>query len=148
MSPAFIHVAKGLDEKERIATGDGGQRPGQLFIVVAGFGDVSGDIVFVQTAQRKAIGGAEPGTAMQVSQHRSQWMCTVEVGAAVGADDLHAGVLAEAQEMPQQQKTRHGCPVQVVENKNHRRGRRRDPQHRDHGVEQCVAITVRVDPGP
>ena len=56
---AFVHVAQGLDEEERIAAGDGRQCPGQFFVVVAGFGDVGGDVVLVEPA-RAARRLAEP----------------------------------------------------------------------------------------
>ena len=45
-------------------------------------------------------------------------MRTVEVGAAVGADDLHPRAIAEAQQMPQQEQRGLGRPVQVVVDRN------------------------------
>ena len=90
-------MAQGLDEEERIATRDRRQRPGQLFVVVAGLGDIGGHVVLVEAAELKAVGGA---VAVEVGEHRRQRMGAVEVGAAIRADDLHAGVLAETQQMP------------------------------------------------
>ena len=115
-------MAQRLDEEERIATGDRRQCPGQLFVVVAGFGDVCGHVVLVEAAEGEAIGGA---VAVKVGEHRRQRVGAVEVGAAVCADDLHARVLAEAQEMPQQQQRGLGRPVQVVEDQDDGRIRRR-----------------------
>ena len=71
-------------------------------------------------------------------------MGAVEVGAAVRADDLHAGVLAEAQEMAQQKQRRLGRPVQVVENQHDRCAGGGDSKHRNDGVEKCIALGVRV----
>ena len=98
VAATFVHVAQCLDEEERIAARDRRQGPGQLFVVVAGFGDVGGHVVLVEAAELNAVGGA---VAVQVGEHRRQRVGPVEVGAAVGADDLHAGVVAEAQQMPQ-----------------------------------------------
>ena len=84
---------------------------------------------------------------MKVGEHRRQRMGAVEVGAAVRADDLHAGVLSEAQEMPQQQQRGLGRPVKVVENQDDRRARGGDSQQRNDGVEKCVAFGVRVGAG-
>ena len=84
---------------------------------------------------------------MQVGEHRRQRVGAVEVGAAIRADDLHAGVLAETQEMPQQQQRGFGRPVQVVEDQDDGRARRGHCQQRDDGVEKCVAFGVRVGAG-
>ena len=81
---------------------------------------------------------------MKIGEHRRQRVGAVEVGAAVRADDLHAGVLAEAQEMPQEKQRGLGCPVQVVENQDDGRARGGDFQQRDDGVEECIAFGVRV----
>ena len=89
----------------------------------------------------KAVGGA---VAVKVGEHRRQRMGAVEVGAAVRADDLHAGVLAEAQQMAQQQQRGLGRPVKVVENQDDGCARGGDLQQRDDGVEKCVAFGVRV----
>ena len=51
----FVDVAQRLDEEERIAAGDGCQGSGQVFVVIAGLGDVSGDVVLVETAERKTM---------------------------------------------------------------------------------------------
>src|ERR1700722_19052907 len=37
---ALVDMAQSLDQKERVAAGDGGQCVAELFVVVAGFGDV------------------------------------------------------------------------------------------------------------
>ena len=84
---------------------------------------------------------------MKVGEHRRQRMGAVEVGAAVRADDLHAGVLAEAQQMSQQQQSGLGRPVQVVENQNDRCTRGGDSQQRNDGVEKCVALGIGVGAG-
>ena len=141
---AFVDVAQRLDEEERVAAGDRRQRPGQLFVVVAGLGDVGGHVVLVEAAELQAVGGA---VAVKVGEHRRQRMGAVEVGAAVRADDLHAGLLAEAQQMAQQQQRRLGRPVQVVEHQDDGCARGGDVQQRDDGVEQCVALGVRVGAG-
>ena len=81
---------------------------------------------------------------MKVGEHCRQGMGAVEIRAAVSANDLHAGLFAEAQQMPQQEQRRFGCPVQVVEHEDDRRARRGDFQQRDDRIEQCVALGVRV----
>ena len=91
-------MAQGLNEEERISSGDGRQGSRQFFVGVSGFGDVGGDVILVEPAERKAMGGA---VAVKVGEHRRQGMGAVEVRAAVCADDLYAGLLAEAQKMPQ-----------------------------------------------
>ena len=137
-------MAQRLDEEERVAAGDRCQRPGQLFVVVAGLGDVGGHVVLVQAAELNTTGRA---VAVQVGEHRGQRVGTVEVGAAVGADDLHASVLAETQQMPQQQQRGFGRPVQVIENQHNRRARGSNSQQRDDGVEQGEALGIRVGAG-
>jgi len=84
---------------------------------------------------------------VEVGEHRCQGMGAVQVGAAVRADDLHAVLLAEAQDMPQKEQRRFGCPVQVVENQDDRRAGGGDSQQRDDGVEKCVAFGVRIGAG-
>src|SRR6185436_16219484 len=79
-SAAFVDVAQGLDEEERIASRDGRQRPRQLFVVISGFGDVRGDVVLVETAQREPIGGA---VAVKVGEHGRQQMSAIQVGTTV-----------------------------------------------------------------
>ena len=81
---------------------------------------------------------------MQVGEHRRQGVGAVEIGAAVGADDLHARAVAEAQQMSQQEQRWLGRPVQVVEYQDNRRFRGSHFQERDDGVEKCVALGVRV----
>ena len=81
---------------------------------------------------------------MEVGEHRRQGVGAVQIGAAVCADDLHAGVLAEAQEMSQQQQSRLGCPMKVVENQNDGRARGGDAEQRNDSVEECIAFGVRV----
>ena len=117
---AFVHMAQRLDEEERISTRDPRQCPGQLLVVVPGFGDVGGDIVLVQATQGQASRGA---VAVKVGQHRRERVRAVEVGAAVGTDNLYAGVFTEAQQMAQQQQRGLGRPVQVVEDQDDRRTR-------------------------
>ncbi len=84
----------------------------ELFVVVAGLGDVGAYVVLIEAAETDAVGGA---VAVQVGEHRRQRMGAVEISAAVGADDLHARAVAEAQQMPQQEQRWLGRPVQVVE---------------------------------
>ena len=84
---------------------------------------------------------------MQVGEHRRKGMGTVEVGAAVGADDLHARAIAEAQQMPQQEQRGLGRPVQVVEDQHDGCAGGGDFQQCDDGVEQCVAFGFRVGAG-
>ena len=143
-APALVDVAQRFDEEEGVATRDRGQRPCQLLVVVACLGDVGRDVVGVQTAQREAIGGT---VAVQVGEDGRQRMGPVEVGAAVRADDLHAGVLSEPQQMAQQQQGRLGRPVQIVEDQHDGCARGGDPQQRDDGVEQCVTLCVGVGAG-
>ena len=137
----FVDVAQRLDEEERIATRDRRQRPGEFFVVVAGLGEVCSHVDLVEAAQLKAGGGA---VAVKVGEHRRQRVGAVEVGAAVRADDLHASVLAEAQEMAQQKQRGLGRPVQVVENQDDRCAGGGDSEHRDDGIEECIALGVRV----
>ena len=141
---AFIHVAQGLNEEERISSGDGRQGSRQFFVGVSGFGDVGGDVILVEPAERKAMGGA---VAVKVGEHRRQRMGAVEIGTAVRADDLHTRVLSEAQKMPQQQQRGLGGPMKVVENEDDGCARGGDPQQPDDGVEKCVAFGVRIGAG-
>ena len=141
---AFVDVAQGLDEEEGVTARDSSQCVGKLFVVVAGLGDVCGHVVLAEAAETDAVGRAQTGAAVQVGEHRRQGVGAVQVGAAVRADDLHARVLAEAQQMPQQQQRRLGRPVQVVEYQDDRRARGGDFQERDDGVEKCVAFGVGV----
>ena len=138
---AFVDVAQRLDEEERVAAGDRRQRPGELFVVVAGLGDVRGHVVLVEAAELKTVGGA---VAVKIGEHRREGMGAVEVGAAVRADDLHARALAESQEVAQQQQCGLGCPVQVVEYQDDGRAGGGDVQQRNDGIEQCVALGVRI----
>ncbi len=84
---------------------------------------------------------------MEIGEHRRQRVGAVEVRAAVRADDLDARVLAEAQEMPQQQQRGLGRPVKVVENQHDRCTGRGDSEHRNDGIEKCIALGVRVRAG-
>ena len=84
---------------------------------------------------------------MKIGEHRREGVGAVEVGAAVCADDLHAGVLAEAQEMPQQQQRGLGRPVKVVENQDDGCAGGGDSEQRNDGVEKCIAFGVRVGAG-
>jgi hypothetical protein len=95
-SATFVDMTQRLDEEEGIAAGDSRQRPGQLLVVIACLGNIGADIILVQPAQLKAIIGP---VAVQVGKHRRQRVGAVEIGTAVRADDLNAGVLAEAKEM-------------------------------------------------
>ena len=137
----LVDVAQGLDEEERVATGDRRQCPGEFFVVVAGLGDVRRHVVLVEAAELEALGGA---VAVKIGEHRRQGMGAVEVGAAVCADDLYAGPVAEAQKMAQQKKGGLGRPVKVVEDQDDGRARGGDFQQRDDRIEECVALGVRV----
>jgi hypothetical protein len=116
----------------------------QLLVVVAGLGDVSGHVVVVEAAEIDAVGRA---VTVQVGEHRRQRVGTVEVGVAVRAHDLHAGVVAETQEMAQQEQRRLGRPMQVVEYEDDRRARRSDFEDSNDGVKKCVALGVGIRTG-
>lgn len=134
-------MAQCLDQEERVAAGHRHQSPGELVVVVSGLGDIGGHVLGVEAAQRKAVRGA---VAVKVGEHGSQGMGSVEVCAAVGRDDLHPGVVAEAQQMPQQQERRFGRPVQIVEYQHDGRTGRGEFEQRDDGVEKRVALGVGV----
>ncbi|MCV7332023.1 hypothetical protein H7J81_18135 [Mycobacterium cookii] len=119
-APAFVDVAQSLDEKEGVAARHGCQCATELFVVVAGLGYVRADVILIETTEIDPVGCA---VAVKVGEHRGQGVGPVQIGTAVGADDLHPGVIAEAQEVSQQKQCRLGCPVQVVEYKDNGRCR-------------------------
>jgi len=84
---------------------------------------------------------------VKVGEHRRQGVGAVEVGASVRPDNLHTSVLAEAQEMAQQQQRGLGGPVKVVENQHDGGAGGGNPEHRNDGIEKCIALGVRVRAG-
>ena len=140
----FLDMTQRLDEEERITTGDRCQCASQHFVVVTGLGHVRRHVALVQSAECDPVGGA---VAVQVGQHRCQRVGAVEVGAAIRADNLHAGVLAETQQMAQQQQRGFGCPVQVVEDQDDGCVRGGHSQQCDDGVEERIALGVGVRAG-
>ena len=106
----------------------------EFFVVVAGLGDVCTHVDLVEAAELKASGGA---VAVKVGEHRRQGVGAVEIRAAVRADDLHAGVLAEAQKMAQQKQCGLGRPVKVVDNQHDRCAGGGDAEHCDDGIESA-----------
>ena len=141
LTAALIDMAQRLDEEERISTSHRRQGPAQFFVVVTGFGDIGAHLVLVQSGQIQPMCRA---IAVQVGEHGGQRMRAVQVGAAVGGDDLHLGLVTEAQQVPQQEQRGFGRPVQVIEDQHHRRARGGDSEYRDDGVEQCVALGVGI----
>ena len=137
----LVDVPQRLDEEEGVATRHRRQRPRQLLVVVAGRGDVRGHLLLTEPGKLKPVRGS---IAIEVGQHRREWMRPVEIGAAVRAEDLHTGVFAEPEQMPQQQQRRLGGPVEVVEHQHHRSARGGGCQHGDDRVEQRVALGVRI----
>ena len=141
VSAALVHMTQGLDEEERVASGDRCQRAGQLFVVVSGLGHIRADVVHIEAVEGNAVGAA---VTVEVGEHRRQRVGAIEVRTAVGADDLHASVLSEAQKVAEQKQSGLGRPVQVVEYQDDGCIPRGDSEQRHDGIEQCVAFGVRV----
>ena len=129
---ALIDVTQRLDEEERVAARHRSQRPAKLFVVVARLGDVRRHIVLIESAELQTLGRA---VAVKIGQHRRKGMGAVEIGTPIRADDLHARLVAESQQMAQQQQGGFGRPMQVVEYENDWRACRRGIQQRNDCVE-------------
>jgi hypothetical protein len=140
----LLHMAEHFDQKERIAGGDARQRLSEPGVVVAGGGQVGADIIRIQPAEGEPLGGA---VAVQVGEHTGERVGAIEVGAAVGAQDVQPNAVTGAEQVAQQQQRGLGRPVHVVDHNQDRQlcGHRR--QEASQRIEQQGPFSVWVGLG-
>ena len=142
-------MADDLAHEERIALRLGVDGPSQnhgvisVELVTGRLLHEGDDARGVESGEREALHAAR---TPEVGHHLHKGMVVVELGIPIGAEDEEALRIRGLHDMPQQEESGLGRPLQVVEDQEDRVVSRDCSQPGGHGVEETVALGLWVGP--